>query len=282
MSKLRSLVFFSIVTFVFAGIAQAQELKLDEVIEKHVNAIGKQEARGLIKNRLITGVNEFNSKLPVVTGGGKAIVVSDKDNFFFLLSLNSKEYPYEKIGYFKDKVSLPFVTAGARSPLGAFLADHSKLLDSGLFMGSMTARWILLDPTRYGGRMVLGGTRKIDGRKAYVIEFYPADGASSEFTLRLFIDAESFNHIRSEYRHDISPRQDTFGQLGRQAGAKLELIEDYSDFRTVEGITAPYSYKCKFGSSSQSGTFEYSWSIKVAGYFYNQNLAADFYTFDAK
>ncbi len=280
MSKLKLLVFSSIVTVVLAGIANAQDLKLEEVIEKHVNTIGKKEVRALIKNRLITGANEFSSKLPVVTGGGKALVVSDKDNLFFLLSLNSKEYPFEKIGYFKDKVSLPFVTAGTRSPLGAFLADHGKLLDSGLFMGSMSARWILLEPARYGGKLILGGTKKIDGRKTYVIEFYPSDGASSEFTLRLFIDAESFHHIRSEYRHEISPKQDTFGQLGRQAGAKLEMIEDFGDFRTVEGITAPYLYSCKFRSSSQSGTFEYTWTIKVAGYFYNQNLAADFFTFD--
>lgn len=282
MSKLKLLVFFSLAATIFAGIVQAEELKLDEVIDKHVNAIGKKDVRGLIKNRLITGANEFNSKLPVVKGGGKALVVSDKDNLFFLLSLNSKEYPFEKIGYFKDKVSLPFVTAGTRSPLGAFLSDHGKLLDSGLFMGSMSARWILLEPARYGGKLILGGTKKIDGRKAYVIEFYPSDGASSEFTIRLYIDAENFNHIRSEYRHEISPKQDTFGTLGRQAGAKLDLTEDFTDFRTVEGITAPYSYKCKFGTSSNSGTFEYTWAITVGGYFYNQNLAADFYSFDPK
>lgn len=78
------------------------------------------------------GASEFESNVPVVKGGGKAVVVSDPGNLFFIISLNSKEYPFEKIGYFDGKTSLPFTTAGSRSLLGSFLSDHQLMLSEGL------------------------------------------------------------------------------------------------------------------------------------------------------
>ena len=263
-------------------VALGQNLKVEEIITKHNDAIGKKVLRDQVETLLLGGANEFQSKLPSITGGGKALVVSDAKNLFFLLSLNSKEYPYEKIGYFNDKISLPFVTAGARSPLGGFIAEHPRLLDNGLFMGCMSQRWTLLDSQKYGAKIISGGTKKVDGRKAYMLEYYPSDGASSEFTMRIFIDAETFNHVRTEYYHEISPKEDTFGTLGRQAGTKLILRENFSDFRTADGFTRPYVYKVQFESSSQSGLFEYDWTIKVAQYYLNQKLAPDFFTFEEK
>ncbi|MFL6467864.1 MAG: hypothetical protein ACJ72Z_07890 [Pyrinomonadaceae bacterium] len=260
----------------------AQELKADEIVAKHLDAIGKKELRTLVANRLVTGLSQFESKLPQTTGGGKAVVVSDKENLYFMISLNSKEYPNDKVGYFNEKVSLPFVTAGARSPLGAFIADHKKLLENGLFLGSMTERWVLLNPQHYGGRIKAAGAKEINGRKAYCIQFFPSDGASTEFSIRMYFDAETFYHVRTEYRHEILPKQDTFGQLGRQGGTTLDLIEYYGDFRTAEGLTFPHVYRVDFKSSSQAGTYEYSWTVKVAGYYYNQKLAPDFYSFDQK
>lgn len=276
---------FALGLFVIAAVstaAAAQSMKPQEVISKHLDAIGKRETRDALKTLMAVGLSEFQSKLPVTKGGGKAIVVSNTDNLFFLMSLNSKEYPFEKIGFFGDKMSLPFVTSGTRSPLGAFIADHKKILTDGLFSGSMSLRWVLLDAEKRNPKILSGGTKKIDGRKVYVLEYYPSDGASTEFTIRLYFDAETFNHVRSEYRHEIKSRQDTFGTLGRQGGVMLVVTEDFSDFKTVDGLTLPFLYKANFLTSSNSGTYEYIWGIKVAGYYFNQKLAPDFFTFDTK
>ena len=51
---------------------------------------------------MAVGISEFEAKVPLVKGGGKAIMVSDPNNLFFVMSLNSKEYPFEKVGYFGD------------------------------------------------------------------------------------------------------------------------------------------------------------------------------------
>ncbi|PYS88651.1 MAG: hypothetical protein DMF62_09160 [Acidobacteria bacterium] len=281
MSFLKALL-FGFMSFCLSFSSNAQELKAEEIVAKHLASIGKADVRALVSNRVVTGLSQFTSKLPETKGGGKAVIVSDKENLYFMISLNSKEYPNDKVGFFKDKVSLPFVTAGARSPLGAFIADHKKLLDNGLFLGSMTERWVLLNPHYYGGKIKNAGSKEINGRKAYCIQFFPSDGGSTEFFIRLYFDAETFYHLRTEYHHVISPRQDTFGVLGRQAGTILDLVEYYGDFQTVEGLTLPYSYQVDFKTASTSGTFEYSWGVKVAGYYYNQKLAPDFYSFESK
>lgn len=276
---------FSICLLLLAGstlAVQAQDSKAEDVIAKNLAAIGSKEARAAVKNQLAVGASEFKAKLPATTGGGKAIVVSNLDNFYFLISLNSKEYPFEKIGYFDGKMSLPFVTAGTRSPLGAFVAEHEKILSDGLFNGSISARWGMLDKEKRKGKLMYGGVKKIDGRQAHMLEYYPADGGSAEFLIRLYFDAENYNHIRSDYRHEVAAKQDTFGTLGRQAGARLVLTEDFSDFKAVGGLNLPHSYKAVFSTSSNSGLFEYSWGLRITQYLFNQNLAADFFTFDVK
>ncbi|MEO6654484.1 MAG: hypothetical protein ABIO36_00225 [Pyrinomonadaceae bacterium] len=282
MRKIRIFALLIVAFVIMSASLTAQNLKSDEIISKHLDAIGKKETRDTLNTLMAVGYSQFESKLPTVKGVGKAVVTSDSRNLMFLMSLNSKEYPFEKVGYFSDKINLPYTTAGARSPLGAFIAEHAKILSEGLFTGSMSLRWALLDADRKGASTTARGTKKINGRKAYVLEYFPSNGGSSEFSIRLYFDTETFNHVRSEYIHEINPKEDTFGTLGRQGGTRLILTEDFSDFKTVDGFTFPYSYKVDFSTSSNQGLFEYTWSIKVTQYYLNQKLAPEFFTFETK
>ena len=282
MRSLRTVfVCLAILTASFVAV-NAQDQKAEDVITKNFAAIGTAEARAAIKNQLAVGASEFKAKLPATTGGGKAIVVSNLNNFYFLVSLNSKEYPFEKIGYFDGKTSLPFVTAGTRSPLGAFIAEHERILSDGIFGGTISGRWGMLDKDKRKGKLMYGGQKKVDGRAVHMLEYYPADGGSAEFVIRMYFDAETYLHVRSDYRHEISAKQDTFGTLGRMAGAKLVLTEDFSDFKVTNGLNLPYTYKATFSTSSQSGLYEYVWGLRLTQYLFNQNLASDFFTFDIK
>ena len=259
-----------------------QDLKTDEIIAKHLESIGTKEKLAGIKNRLVMGASSFESKLPSKKTGGKALIVSEGTNLYFIASFASKEYPFEKIGYFNDKMSLPFVTSGARSPLGAFIADHEKVLSDGVMTGSMSNTWILINWQKYKATIRSGGTKKIDGRKAYVLDYFPKGGGSGEFTIKMFFDAENFRHIRSEYRHEISPKQDTFGQLGRQGGLKMRLTENFADFKDADGLMLPHSYTLNYQTDSNSGTFEYIWGVAVTQYMFNRKLEDNFFTFETK
>jgi hypothetical protein len=261
---------------------KAQDLKAEEIISRHLDSIGTKEKRDEIKNRLAAGTSEFESKLPNRKTGGKAIFVSDANNLFFVSSFNSKEYPFEKIGFFNGKANLPFVTSGARSPLGAFIADHNKILSDGLLTGSISGTWTLLNSQERKGTFDTAGTKKIGGRETYALNYFPKGISSSEFTVKLFFDSQNFRHVRTEYRRTLAPKDQPFGTLGVQSGVKLSLIEDFGDFKNAGSLTLPHTYKIHYTTDSNSGTYEYIWGFKVSQYLFNQKLDPNFFTFDEK
>ena len=259
-----------------------QDLKAADIIKKHLEAIGPAQTRSGFRNRFVVGKSAFASKLPDRKTAGKALIVSQGADLMFAASFLSQEYPFEKIGYFNDRPSLPFVTAGARSPLGAFIADHETMLSHGLFTGSISSSWPFHENAKPRGRVDTSGTKKVNGRKAYVIDYYPTSAGSAEYTIKLFFDAETFHHLRTEYRHVIAPQQDPFGTLGRQTGVRISLTEDFSEFKLTGGLTLPHFYRISYVTDSNSGVYEYEWGITVTDYFFNQNLEPGFFTFETK
>jgi hypothetical protein len=263
----------------FSVTVKAQKLTAEEIIAKHLDSIGTKEKRDAVKNRLAVGTSQFESKLPSRKTAGKAILVSEANNLFFVASFASQEYPFEKIGFFADKISLPFISAGTRSPLGAFIADHNKILSEGLLTGSISATWNLLNPQIKKGKFDSAGTNKIDGRKVYALNYFPS-GSSSEFTVKIFFDAENFQHVRTEYRRTVTPKEATFMVLGQQTGVRIELTESFGNFKNAGGLTLPHSYKLQYLTDSNSGTYEYNWGIMISQYLFNQKLDANFFTFE--
>ncbi|HXH70086.1 MAG TPA: hypothetical protein VNI60_07140 [Pyrinomonadaceae bacterium] len=267
---------------VSAGAVKAQDLKVEDIVSKHLDSIGTKEKREQIKNQMAIGTSEFESKLPTRKTTGKAAIVSEAGNLLFIASLASKEYPFEKIGFFTDKISLPFVTAGTRSPLGAYINDHSRILSEGLFTGGISSKWSLLNPPLKKGKLNSAGMKKVDGRKTYVLNYY-LNGSSNEFTINLFFDAQTFQHVRTEYRHVISPREIIFGSSNaHRSGVEIAMTEEFGDFKDENGLTLPRSYKIKYLTASDKGTYEYKWGVTISQYLFNQKLAPNFFSFDEK
>lgn len=268
-----SLIFF-LVSFL-----SAQNLKLEEVISKHTASIGTAEKQKELKNMVLLGSSIFESKLPERKSVGRVAIVSEASNLLFISSFVADSYPFEKIGIFGGKINIPFVTPGIRSPLGDFLWEHPSILDSGLFSGSMSLNWNLLKANARKGKLNLAGTKKMDGRKAYMIEYF-TEGNSNELKIRLFFDAETFQHLRSEYREEFSGKDATFGTLGQNNGFVVELIETFSDFKTYEGITLPGVSKIHYMGSSRKGTYEYDWIFNITEAKFNQPLKEGFFNFN--
>ncbi len=263
----------------FTGFGGAQNLTPEQILAKHLAAIGPQTKLQSLKTLFAAGASEFEARMPLVRGGGKVVVISDPENFYFLMSLNSKEYPFEKVGMFRDKVSLPFTTTGTRSILGAFLAEHSRILSDNLFGGTMSLRWINNVAANNKLKLVSAGKKKINDRQAHVIEVLMGT-SSDDFKVRIFFDAETFRHVRSEYKRVVPVRQMTFGRQNQLADASIDLTEEFSDFRDVDGLMLPHYYKATLVSNSGTQTLSNSWGVRVINYYLNQKLADDFFTFE--
>jgi len=230
---------------------------------------------------LLGGMSTFESRNPDLKGIGKAVVVSDPDNLYFLMSLNSHDYPYEKVGAFGSKVELPFTMAGnQRSLLGAFLREHNKVLTSNLFCGSMLLRWITGLDSNKDVTFKTSGKRKLDGRDVYAVDAIIKGYGSDDFSVKLFFDAEKYYHVRTEYKREVSSGNVVMGQQNNQQSFRMNLTEEFDDFREDAGFTLPHSYKVSFVGNTM--TTVTSWAIKVSMFSPNQQLAPGFFTFDTK
>src|SRR4030095_13407703 len=241
---------------IFAASGWTQDLSAEDIIAKHLDSIGTKVVREKIKNLTAVGFSEFESKNPAVKGGGRAVVVSEANNLLFAMGFNSKDYPYEKIGYFRSKVSIPYVNAGKRSLLGTFLMEHNNLLSEGLFAGVISRRWPFLTTDKRLPKLKAQGIKKHNGREVYVVSYIPDRGNSSEFFIRLYFDVATFQHVRSEYRREIPAGKITFGQQNQIASSMLVLTEDFSEFKEANGLTLPYAYSADFVSNSGSSLVE--------------------------
>lgn len=283
MIAIKSLIFGAVMLVACSSAVSAQDLSPQEILSKHLAALGPKETRAGVSTLMAIGNSDFETNAPAVKGYGRAIVVSDPTNLYWVISLNSKQYPFEKVGYFRGKPNLPFMDSGRRSLLGAFLSEHSKVLESGLFGGSMSLRWAMLHLEKSKARLTSGADKTINGKKAFGIIFYPGSGSSSsEFTMKLYFDAETFLHVRSEFRREIPAKNPVFGRANQIASSTLSLTEQFSDFKSVDGLVLPFVYRVDFESNSNSSDHKSSWGIKVEQYAINQKLTADFFTFDER
>lgn len=269
-----------VIGVLFSNSLFADDPKPAELISKHLDSIGKKDVRDALKTLMIVGSSLFESNVPVVRGGGRSVLVSDDRNLMYAMSFNSRDYPFEKIGYFDSKVNIPYVNSGKRSLLGAFVTEHSKILTDGLFGGVLSMRWSLYDIEKKKPRVRVTGTKKLNGREAYVLDYIASGGGSTEFKIRLYFDTETFHHVRSEYQREIGAPTQKFGQQNQIASSSITLLEDFSDFRAFEGITLPYAYKATFTSNSNTAVYENIWGIKVEEVRPNQALQPGFFTFD--
>ena len=284
MNIIKSLTFCGLLVFTFLGFSFGQNLKVSDILAKHLESIGTKENRQRIKNRMAVGTSEFVVKIPYAKLAGKALLASEDDNLFFLSSFNSPDYPFERIGFFEKKVNIPFIKPGARSPLGNFLLSNGKFLGEGILTGSLSDLWFPLNSKIEKLNIELAGTKKIEGRETYVLSYAPKGGFSSDSSLRLYFDSENFRHLRTEFRQKIVSNNYQIGILGQSAelGTGNLLIEDFRDFKVVDELVLPHSYKVFLAIDSRVGTSEFEWNINFNQFLFNQKLDKSFFSFDEK
>ncbi len=184
-------------------VVRGQKLKPDELVAKHLEAIGPAETRQSIKNRVITGTAVVTFKDPG-TGqvGGRAVLASEGlNNMVAMVFDNSPNYAQERAAFDGSDVTVSYVRPGLRSPLADFLLTYKTLLKQGLIGGSLSQAWSLLDLAGRKAKIELSGTKKIGEREAYQLKYNPSGG--SDVRINLFFDAETFQHVRTEYNRSV-------------------------------------------------------------------------------
>ncbi|MDQ4123866.1 MAG: hypothetical protein M3209_20700 [Acidobacteriota bacterium] len=277
-----AMIFTALLILFFAVFsANAQKLKVEDVVTKHLEAIGTAENRVNAKNYLFIGGASF--KIPTSPNPpieGRAVFASESDKMLFGLALNAVSYKQEQIVYDGKKPKIGFITPGNRSPLGAFLAGDGDIIANGLLGGVLFKSWSLLNAPETKAKLNLDGTKKIKGVECYVVDYNPRKG--SDFAIKLYFDTQTFRHVRTEYKRTISARIGLKpDDSARQQETRHTLVEDFSDFKTVNNLTLPQNYSLLLNLTGQNGTSEYQWNINILEFLFNQKLDAGSFNVEA-
>ena len=267
----KSLIFTFVLLAAAAG-SYAQKLKPEEVIAKHLSSIAPADKLSSIKSLIAVGevrVEYLTQKNQPATG--RIVIASEGNKLFFGMQLNATDYPREKIIFDGNKTDVAAVRAGNRSIFGNFVQSNSSIVSQGLISGTLSTSWALLAAAERGYKVSSGGTKKIDGKEVYAINFSPK--GTSDLDITMYFDQQTFQHVRTEYKRTASASMGrTPDESSRQQETRLKVTEDFSDYKEFEGVMVPSKYKLHYSISGQNGTTEIAWTASFSEFAINQKL----------
>ncbi len=248
----------------------ADKIDINELIAKHLDSIGKPDARAA-KSRFAQGTVRYE----ILTGGagkmdGKATLVSEGDKFRLIMRFGNAEYRGEDLLTDGNKVQVVGTLAAtafpadgqSRSQFGTFLYAQSALITEGLFGGSLSTAWPLLDPKLRGAKLTFEGLKKIDGEELYEVKYQPKK--STDLEIHLYFDKD-FRHVMTVASALLNPQfvggvvntVDFMNRGGpgdsgrdvanaRQQPTRFKVTERFSGFRDIGGLTLPTESVIKF------------------------------------
>lgn len=281
--KNRFILFFALVIISAASLSAFADEKLtaDEIINKHLDSIGTKEKRAGVKNQVIVSSLLFSQKGSSTTVNGQSVFASAGEKNLWGMNLASNDYPQEKFSYDGDKTKIAFTKPGVYSILGDFLNSYRGLLKEGLLGGTLFSSWALNTKDSRQAKISASGTKKIDSMETYVLDYSPK--SATDLDIRLYFDAKTFRHVRTEYSKFIAARQaSSIDNSAGQSSDRIQVIEEFSDFQSMGGLTLPGSYKLTYTyynnspiQASKAANREVTWKFKVANFAYNQELDAN-------
>jgi hypothetical protein len=147
------------------------------------------------------------------------------------------------------------------------------MFKEGLIGGTLSSAWPLLDLANRNPKLRNAGTKKIDGRQTYVLEYEPRSGGNLD--IKLFFDAETFQHVRTEYQQEfIAPTVSRPEIAAGQQGTRLKYTEDFSDYRKEGGLMLPHTYKMELSFESERNPLLQDWVVSLNQFLFNKELDA--------
>jgi hypothetical protein len=280
---IRRLAFAVVVWSLLSGVlaVAGDDMKPEEVLQRHLDSIGKPEARAAAKTRVIQGMATYK----VLQGGsgqidGKVVMVSEQRKVHLMLKINAQQYHGEKFLANGEKT---FVTATytdkSRSEFGEFLRSQDVPLREGLMGGVWSTDWPLLDLDGRKAKLAYEGKKTIDGHELIAVGYRPKKG--SDLRITLYFDRETFRHVLTIYQVSraaglgsvsfetnegaVISQGASETMSARQNESRYRIEERYSNFKVYDGLTLPSTYDLRFTEELQSGfTKTVEWETTAA------------------
>lgn len=237
-----------------------EKIKAEDVIAKHLEAIGPAAVRASIKTRRAEGTASFLSlAVRDLRPSGPAVFTSEGKKVLLEMNFNLSDYQSERNTFDGNRVWSGYARPGVRSPLSEYLLPRKVIFQEGLLGGVLSTGWSLLDLTATKARLEYGGIKKVDGTLAHLLRYQPKGG--SDVTIRLYFDTEHFRHIQTEYEQVFAAQMGATPEQSAQIQTpRIKMTERFDDFSEEQGLVLPHSYKILF---SPNGSTQYNWQITI-------------------
>jgi hypothetical protein len=232
--------------------ASAQEkFTAEQVVARHLAAVAPAAALKNIEYLEMSGTVALRSTT-TATLKGTAQVFSERNRVKFATKLPANDYPGEQFVTDGQKVQIAQIAPGRRSALGEFMFREPVLVSDGLVGGVLSAAWPLYDAKLRNAKLEYAGTTTINGRKAHQVIYSPKK-KDSQLEIRLYFDAENFQHLRSLYRlktADLSPAEASgrYVQPSEHHETIYEVQEDFRDFTKLGDFTFPLTEEVRYST----------------------------------
>ncbi len=198
------------------GIAHAQTV--DDVVEKHLAALGGRDALGKVTSRKSTGTVTISTPGGPVSGSIEAYAKAPNKTRAYmkldLSTLGAGEVTVEQrfdgtVGYALNSMQGDAEITG----------DQLENMRNNLFPSS------LLHYKEAGTKVELLPKEKVGDRDAFVLRLTPRTGP----VVRTYVDAETWLILRNVVKVNTP-----------QMGGDIESTSDFTDYRTVDGVKVPF------------------------------------------
>lgn len=214
---MKNLVIFGVFILALVCVQFAQAQTVDEVISKHVAALGGKEKLSKIQNVVMEG--SLN-----IQGTEIALTVTQVHN-----KLNRQDITAMGMHGFDmltDKDGWQYMPFQGMQKPEPKTADEVKKSQSDLDIAGP-----LVDYAAKGHKVELLGKEDVEGTECYKIKVVLAAGKEVTF----FIDPASYMIIRAKETRKFN-------------GQDAEMQTDFSDYKEVEGVKMPFSITQQFGT----------------------------------
>src|SRR5437870_2705188 len=235
--RLRILGFVLLLVAASAAFAQDQKLTGEQIIEKHLEAVGGRAALAKIKSRIALGTVKKESE----PEAQMAILSESPDRFVFFCAF--RDYDLHMIYDGKKAALRPTMPRNV-----SHITDkYEDMISSGLMFNSISLYNLIANRSLVDLKPEAKGAKKIGGRQTYVVQVRTEKGP-----MKLYFDAETFMWVRTEYgKASVSSGlRETGGSTAalnqsNNAGGGETTVDFYtetSDFRDVDGVKLPFKF----------------------------------------
>jgi len=257
--------------------AKDEKLKPEELIAKHLDSIGPAAKRMAARSRKTAG----SAQVIFRVGGsgslnGKGNILSDGNSVRTGFTFPALDYSGEQLAFDGSKVTAGQISPGNYPPFARFVYEHDLLMKEGLLFGALSTGWALNDTPSRRPKLDVTGIKKVDGRQLYELKYGPRS-VKDNMQVWLYFDPETFRHVRSQFRLEVPTSQ--ISRISDSAEmVRYQIIEEFDQFKDVDGLMLPHSYKIDYTMDAPRGGIFSTWMHQIDRITHNESIERRLFT----